>query len=106
MGGVLEMRLVVTAPNYEAALAFYRDVLGTRRSGTMGPCDHRSVAAWPSRSRLPGDMRLLAAFLLVLLLLGGGMKLAGMQLPILDFPLGGPFQQPVIHVDQDPDLFP
>ena len=29
-GGVLEMRLVVTAPDYEAALAFYRDVLGMR----------------------------------------------------------------------------
>ena len=27
-GGVLEMRLVVTAPDYETALAFYRDVLG------------------------------------------------------------------------------
>jgi catechol 2,3-dioxygenase-like lactoylglutathione lyase family enzyme len=27
---VLEMRLVVTAPDYEAALAFYRDVLGMR----------------------------------------------------------------------------
>ena len=27
-GGVLEMRLVVTAPDYEAALAFYRDTLG------------------------------------------------------------------------------
>jgi lactoylglutathione lyase len=27
-GGVLEMRLVVTAPDYEAALAFYRDLLG------------------------------------------------------------------------------
>ena len=26
--GVLEMRLVVTAPDYEDALAFYRDVLG------------------------------------------------------------------------------
>jgi catechol 2,3-dioxygenase-like lactoylglutathione lyase family enzyme len=26
--GVLEMRLVVTAPDYEAALVFYRDVLG------------------------------------------------------------------------------
>jgi lactoylglutathione lyase len=26
--GVLEMRLVVTAPDYEAALRFYRDVLG------------------------------------------------------------------------------
>lgn len=27
-GDVLEMRLVVTAPDYDAALAFYRDVLG------------------------------------------------------------------------------
>jgi lactoylglutathione lyase len=27
MGGVLEMRLVVTAPDYETALGFYRDVL-------------------------------------------------------------------------------
>jgi hypothetical protein len=51
-------------------------------------------------------VRLLAAFLLVLLLLGGGMKLAGMALPILDYPLGGPFQQPVIEINQDPDLFP
>ena len=30
---VLEMRLVVTAEDYEAALAFYRDVLGLRSSG-------------------------------------------------------------------------
>ena len=51
-------------------------------------------------------MKLLAAFLLVLLLLGGGMKLAGMALPILDYPLGGPFQQPIIEIDQNPDLFP
>jgi hypothetical protein len=51
-------------------------------------------------------MKLLAAFLLVLLVLGGAMKLAGMSLPILDYPLGGPFQQPVIEIDQDPDLFP
>ena len=28
--GVLEMRLVVTAPDYEAALAFYRDAMGMR----------------------------------------------------------------------------
>ncbi len=27
-GRVLEMRLVVTAPDYDAALAFYRDLLG------------------------------------------------------------------------------
>jgi len=51
-------------------------------------------------------MKLLAAFLLVLLVLGGAMKLAGMSLPILDYPLGGPFQQPIIEIDQDPDLFP
>lgn len=29
--GVLEMRLVVTAEDYEEALAFYRDVLGLRQ---------------------------------------------------------------------------
>jgi len=29
-GDVLEMRLVVTAPDYDAALRFYRDVLGLR----------------------------------------------------------------------------
>ena len=34
-GGVLEMRLVVTAPDYEAALAFYRDVLGMRELGAF-----------------------------------------------------------------------
>ncbi len=33
--GVLEMRLVVTAPDYEAALAFYRDVLGMREIGVF-----------------------------------------------------------------------
>ena len=34
-GSVLEMRLVVTAPDYEAALAFYRDVLGMRELGAF-----------------------------------------------------------------------
>jgi catechol 2,3-dioxygenase-like lactoylglutathione lyase family enzyme len=34
--GVLEMRLVVTAPDYEAALAFYRDVVGMRELGAFG----------------------------------------------------------------------
>ena len=33
--GVLEMRLVVTAPDYDAALAFYRDVLGMRELGAF-----------------------------------------------------------------------
>jgi hypothetical protein len=48
-------------------------------------------------------MRLLLAFLLLLLLVGGGLKLAGMQIPILDYPLGGPMTQPNIDVVQ-PDL--
>lgn len=34
-GGVLEMRLVVTAPDYEAAVAFYRDVLGMQELGVF-----------------------------------------------------------------------
>jgi hypothetical protein len=42
-------------------------------------------------------------FGLVLLLIGGGMKLAGMQLPILDYPLGGPMTQPKIEI-VEPDL--
>lgn len=45
-------------------------------------------------------MRLFFAFLLLLLIIGGGLKLAGMQLPILDYPLGGPFTQPRIDVVQ------
>jgi lactoylglutathione lyase len=34
-GGVLEMRLVVKAPDYKAALAFYRDGLGMRELGVF-----------------------------------------------------------------------
>jgi lactoylglutathione lyase len=33
--GVLEMRLVVTAPDYDAALAFYRDTLGMPELGAF-----------------------------------------------------------------------
>ena len=33
--GVLEMRLVVTAPDYDEALRFYRDVLGLRELGSF-----------------------------------------------------------------------
>jgi len=51
----------------------------------------------------PSAMRALFLFLLLLLIIGGGLKLAGMQLPILDYPLGGPFSQPRIDVVQ-PDL--
>lgn len=43
-------------------------------------------------------MRWFFGFLLVLLLIGAGLKLAGQQLPILDYPLGGPFTQPIIQV--------
>jgi lactoylglutathione lyase len=33
--GVRELRLVVTASDYDAALRFYRDVLGLRETGTF-----------------------------------------------------------------------
>lgn len=33
-------------------------------------------------------MKALLLFLLVLLIIGGGMKYAGMQLPVIDFPVG------------------
>jgi hypothetical protein len=45
-------------------------------------------------------MRALLLFLLLLLVIGGGLKLAGMQLPVLDYPLGGPFGQPRIEIVQ------
>jgi hypothetical protein len=45
-------------------------------------------------------MRFVVFFLLVLVVIGGGMKLAGAQLPILDYPLGGPMGQPRIEVQQ------
>lgn len=48
-------------------------------------------------------MKGLILFLVLLLLIGGGMKLAGAQIPILDYPLGGPMAQPHIQVVQ-PDL--
>lgn len=47
-----------------------------------------------------GPMRLFVLFLFVLLLIGGGMKLVGAQIPILDYPLGGPMAQPKIEVQQ------
>lgn len=41
---VLEMRLVVIAPDYEAALAFYRDVLGMRELGVFSsPGGHVTI---------------------------------------------------------------
>ncbi len=41
-------------------------------------------------------MKALLLFLLVLLLIGGGMKVAGMQLPVLDYPVG-PMSGPIFH---------
>jgi len=38
--------------------------------------------------------------LVLFLLIGAGLKLAGQQIPILDFPLGGPFTQPNIQYVQ------
>jgi hypothetical protein len=45
-------------------------------------------------------MRWLIFFLFVLVVIGGGMKLAGMELPVIDYPLGGPMQQPQIEIVQ------
>ena len=45
-------------------------------------------------------MKLLLFFFIVLLLIGGGLKLAGVQLPVLDYPLGGPMAQPRIVIQQ------
>ncbi|MEP6808564.1 MAG: hypothetical protein ABI978_08170 [Chloroflexota bacterium] len=48
-------------------------------------------------------MRALFLFLLLLAIIGGGLKLAGTKIPILDYPLGGPMAQPQIQIVQ-PDL--
>lgn len=41
---VLEMRLVVTAPDYDAALAFYRDVVGMKELGAFtSPGGHVTI---------------------------------------------------------------
>jgi hypothetical protein len=48
-------------------------------------------------------MRWLLLFLLVLILIGGGMRLAGAQLPVIDYPFGGLFFGPKIEIQQ-PDL--
>lgn len=45
-------------------------------------------------------MKALLLFLFVLLLIRGGLKLAGQRIPILDYPLGGPLTQPQIQVVQ------
>lgn len=48
-------------------------------------------------------MRWLAVFVLVLILIGGGMKLAGQKLPVIDYPFGGLFFGPQVEIQQ-PDL--
>ena len=45
-------------------------------------------------------MKLLFFFFVVLLLIGGAIKLAGQQIPIIDYPLGGPMGQPKIEIVQ------
>lgn len=51
-GDVLEMRLVVTAPDYEEALAFYRDVLGMREIATYTSGDARVAILDAGRATL------------------------------------------------------
>jgi Na+/citrate or Na+/malate symporter len=48
-------------------------------------------------------MKALLGFLLVLLIIGVGLRVAGMRIPVLDYPLGGPMAQPRIEI-VDPDL--
>lgn len=50
--GVLEMRLVVTAPDYEVALAFYRDVLGMREVAAFTSADARVTTLDAGRATL------------------------------------------------------
>ena len=45
-------------------------------------------------------MKGLLFFFVVLLLIGGAIKLTGAQIPILDYPLGGPMGQPHIEIQQ------
>ncbi len=48
-------------------------------------------------------MRWLLLFLVVLLLIGGGMKVAGAKIPVIDYPFGGLFFGPKVEIQQ-PDL--
>jgi hypothetical protein len=40
-------------------------------------------------------VKLVLAVVLVVIVLLGALKLSGMALPILDYPLGGPLNQPI-----------
>jgi hypothetical protein len=50
-------------------------------------------------------MRFLAAVVIIVILLVGGFKLLGLQVPILDYPFGGPMTPPRIEII-DPDDLP
>ncbi len=50
--GVLEMRLVVTAADYDEALAFYRDVLGMPELGAYSTGDRRVTILEAGRATL------------------------------------------------------
>jgi lactoylglutathione lyase len=50
--GVIEMRLVVTAPDYEVALAFYRDVLGMAELAAFTSPDARVTILDAGRATL------------------------------------------------------
>ncbi len=50
--GVLEMRLVVTAPDYDAAVAFYRDVLGMTELGDFSGPGRRVTILGAGRATL------------------------------------------------------
>ena len=51
-GGVLEMRLVVTAADYDEALAFYRDALGMREQGAFSTGERRVTILDAGRATL------------------------------------------------------
>ena len=48
-------------------------------------------------------MKLLLVFFLALLVIGGGLKMLGAQLPVLDYPIGGPMAPPEVEI-REPDL--
>lgn len=43
-------------------------------------------------------MRWFFGFLIVLVLIGAGLRWAGTRIPVLDYPLGGPITQPKIEI--------
>jgi predicted enzyme related to lactoylglutathione lyase len=52
VGGARELRLVVTAEDYEAALAFYRDALGLRQREAYSSADGRVTILEAGRATL------------------------------------------------------